>query len=83
MEVIRSFVGLGCRDTDWNEAFNFSKNTQFISNCAKKTKGNKVHIAYDILVNGCFSIVIYMVLTLLTVLWWIIRRYDTAYMHSS
>ncbi|KAJ8751449.1 hypothetical protein K2173_016659 [Erythroxylum novogranatense] len=27
-------------DADWNMAFNFSKDTQFISNCAKKTKGD-------------------------------------------
>ncbi|KAH8512925.1 hypothetical protein H0E87_006287 [Populus deltoides] len=27
-------------DEDWNMAFNFSKGTQFISNCAKKTKGD-------------------------------------------
>ncbi|GLT54835.1 hypothetical protein SLA2020_279990 [Shorea laevis] len=27
-------------DADWDEAFNFSKNTRFISACAKKTKGD-------------------------------------------
>ncbi|KAJ6414744.1 hypothetical protein OIU84_003706 [Salix udensis] len=27
-------------DEDWNMAFNFSKGTQFISNCAKKTNGD-------------------------------------------
>ncbi|XP_038707932.1 ABC transporter G family member 28-like isoform X3 [Tripterygium wilfordii] len=27
-------------DADWDAAFNFSKNTAFLSNCAKKTKGD-------------------------------------------
>ncbi|XP_015581018.1 ABC transporter G family member 28 isoform X1 [Ricinus communis] len=27
-------------DSDWNMAFNFSKDTTFITNCAKKTKGD-------------------------------------------
>ncbi|CAI0397922.1 unnamed protein product [Linum tenue] len=27
-------------DRDWNEAFNFSKNTKFMSNCAKRTNGD-------------------------------------------
>ncbi|KAK6246884.1 hypothetical protein QUC31_018449 [Theobroma cacao] len=27
-------------DADWNEAFNFSKNTNFLANCAKTTKGD-------------------------------------------
>ncbi|KAJ0021707.1 hypothetical protein Pint_32115 [Pistacia integerrima] len=27
-------------DNDWNEAFNFSKNTDFLATCAKKTKGD-------------------------------------------
>ncbi|XP_022731539.1 ABC transporter G family member 28-like [Durio zibethinus] len=27
-------------DADWNEAFNFSKNTNFLANCARTTKGD-------------------------------------------
>ncbi|GLU11846.1 hypothetical protein SLE2022_285660 [Rubroshorea leprosula] len=27
-------------DADWNEAFNFSKDTSFLSNCARKTQGD-------------------------------------------
>lgn len=32
------FVGF-CSDRDWNEAFNFSSNLSFLTNCIKKTKG--------------------------------------------
>jgi hypothetical protein len=34
------------RDADWDEAFNFSKNTRFISACAKKTKGKITHFNF-------------------------------------
>ncbi|CAN1837370.1 ABC transporter G family member 28 [Linum perenne] len=30
-------------DADWNAAFNFSKNTKFLANCAKITKGDMGH----------------------------------------
>ncbi|KAJ4971684.1 hypothetical protein NE237_004783 [Protea cynaroides] len=30
-------------EADWNEAFNFSKDTTFLSNCIKKTKGDVAH----------------------------------------
>lgn len=28
-----------CRDAEWNAAFNFSKNTEFLSECLQNTKG--------------------------------------------
>lgn len=30
---------MNCREADWNGAFNFSERPQFLSNCAKKSKG--------------------------------------------
>lgn len=28
-----------CRDADWNGAFNFSNNLDFVTNCVKQIKG--------------------------------------------
>ncbi|KAF2292164.1 hypothetical protein GH714_014711 [Hevea brasiliensis] len=33
-------IGSTARDSDWNMAFNFSKRSEFITNCARKTKGD-------------------------------------------
>lgn len=32
-----------CRDADWNGAFNFSNNLDFVTNCVKQIKGSIFH----------------------------------------
>ena len=34
-----------CRETEWNQAFDFSKDTTFLTNCMKETKGTYVRQA--------------------------------------
>ncbi|KAL4341072.1 hypothetical protein GQ457_08G000810 [Hibiscus cannabinus] len=36
IHIIKVF--LDCRDADWNEAFNFSKNPRFLASCARKNR---------------------------------------------
>ena len=33
-----------CRETEWNQAFDFSKDTTFLTNCMKETKGTYLRI---------------------------------------
>ena len=33
-----------CRETEWNQAFDFSKDTTFLTNCMKETKGTYVSV---------------------------------------
>lgn len=39
--IISSNLLMFFRKNDWNEAFNFDKNLDFLSNCVKKTEGEK------------------------------------------
>lgn len=33
------------RDADWNQAFNFSSNLDFLASCVKKTRGTSIYIS--------------------------------------
>lgn len=33
-----------CRETEWNQAFDFSKDTTFLTNCMKETKGTYMSV---------------------------------------
>jgi hypothetical protein len=37
--ILSSVFCFACRETEWNQAFDFSKDTTFLTNCMKETKG--------------------------------------------
>jgi hypothetical protein len=42
-----------CRETEWNKAFDFSKDTSFLTNCMKETKGTYTTSTYLLAAAAC------------------------------